>query len=95
MELLAASVFEHTLKSLNQDELKPNRAFNTAMESLSELAFNKYRKFAETDDLMDYYSAASPVEELAKMNIGSRPARRFGITQTVNCVQSMIFQPAV
>ena len=79
MELLAASVFEHTLKSLNQDELKPNRAFNTAMESLSELAFNKYRKFAETDDLMDYYSAASPVEELAKMNIGSRPARRFGI----------------
>ena len=27
---------------------------------------------------MDYYTAASPVEELARMNIGSRPARRFG-----------------
>ena len=79
MELLAASVFEHTLKSLNQNELKPNLAFNIAMESLSELAFNKYRKFAEIDDLIDYYSAASPVEELAKMNIGSRPVRRFGI----------------
>jgi phosphoenolpyruvate carboxylase len=78
MELLAASVFEHTLKSLNEDELKPNPDFDNAMESLSELAFNKYRELAETDDLIDYYSAASPVEELAKMNIGSRPARRFG-----------------
>ena len=28
--------------------------------------------------MVDYYSAASPVEELAKMNIGSRPARRTG-----------------
>jgi len=33
---------------------------------------------AETEGLVDYYNAASPVEELVKMNIGSRPARRFG-----------------
>ncbi len=78
MELLAASVFEHTLKSLNEDELKPRPDFDEAMESLSSLAFNKYRALAETEGLVDYYNAASPVEELAKMNIGSRPARRFG-----------------
>ncbi|MCZ6802402.1 MAG: phosphoenolpyruvate carboxylase [Proteobacteria bacterium] len=78
MELLAASVFEHTLKSLNEDELKPRPAFDEAMASLSSLAFNKYRALAETEGLVDYYNAASPVEELAKMNIGSRPARRFG-----------------
>jgi len=78
MELLAASVFEHTLKSLNEDELKPKPDFDNALESLSSLAFNKYRELAETEGLVDYYSAASPVEELAKMNIGSRPARRFG-----------------
>ncbi len=78
MELLAASVFEHSLKSLNEDELKPKPEFDVAMESLSVFAFNKYRELVETDDLIDYYSAASPVEELAKMNIGSRPARRFG-----------------
>jgi len=78
MELLAASVFEHTLKSLDEDALKPNPDFDRAMEYLSELAFKKYREFAETESLVDYYSAASPVEELAKMNIGSRPARRFG-----------------
>jgi phosphoenolpyruvate carboxylase len=78
MELLAASVFEHTLKSLNEDELKPNEEFDEAMESLSTLAFTHYRQLAETEGLVDYYNAASPVEELAKMNIGSRPARRFG-----------------
>jgi phosphoenolpyruvate carboxylase len=78
MELLAASVFEHTLKSLDEEELKPNAAFNTALEELSAYAFDHYRKLAETEGLVDYYSAASPVDELAKMNIGSRPARRFG-----------------
>jgi len=78
MELLAASVFEHTLKSLDEAELKPNQAFNTAMEELSGYAFEHYRRLAETEGLVVYYSSASPVEELAKMNIGSRPARRFG-----------------
>lgn len=78
MELLAASVFEHTLKSLKEEELKPHRDFDVAMEKISGLAFKKYRELAETKGLVDYYNAASPVEELAKMNIGSRPARRFG-----------------
>jgi phosphoenolpyruvate carboxylase len=78
MELLAASVFEHTLKSLNENELKPHPVYDEAMESLSTLAFNHYRILAETEGLVDYYNAASPVEELVKMNIGSRPARRFG-----------------
>ena len=78
MELLAASVFQHTLRSLNEEQLKPKPDFDNAMESLSSLAFKKYRELAESDGLVDYYTAASPVEELAKMNIGSRPARRTG-----------------
>jgi phosphoenolpyruvate carboxylase len=78
MELLASSVFEHTIKSLNEEELKPKPDFDDAMETLSNLAFTKYRELAETEDLVKYYNAASPVEELAKMNIGSRPAKRFG-----------------
>ena len=78
MELLAASVFQHTLRSLNEDQLKPKPDFDNVMESLSSLAFKKYRELADSKGLVDYYSAASPVEELAKMNIGSRPARRTG-----------------
>ncbi|MEQ8289864.1 MAG: phosphoenolpyruvate carboxylase [Gammaproteobacteria bacterium] len=78
MELLASSIFEHTIKSMNEDALKPNAEFDEAMETISSFGFKKYRELAETPGLVDYYNAASPVEELAKMNIGSRPARRFG-----------------
>lgn len=78
MELLAASVFKHTIKSMDEEELKSQPHFDVAMESISELAFTKYRELAETEGLVNYYNAASPVEELAKMNIGSRPAKRFG-----------------
>jgi phosphoenolpyruvate carboxylase len=78
MELLAASVFEHSLKSLDEAELIPNPEFDQAMEALSNIAFTKYREFAETEGLVKYYNAASPVEELSMMKIGSRPAKRFG-----------------
>jgi phosphoenolpyruvate carboxylase len=78
MELLAASVFEHTLKSIHEKELQPEPEFDATMEKLSGWAYAHYRKLVEIDGLVDYYSAASPVEELAMMNIGSRPARRFG-----------------
>ncbi len=78
MELLAASVFEHSLRSLSEDELKPIVEYDQAMEALSNIAFTAYRELAEAEGLVDYYNAASPVEELAQMNIGSRPAKRFG-----------------
>jgi phosphoenolpyruvate carboxylase len=78
MEMLAASVFEHTLQSLGEEALKPRPEFQEAMEALSNLSYTQYRQLAETPGLVDYYNAASPVNELAKMNIGSRPARRTG-----------------
>jgi len=78
MELLASGVFMHTLKSQSEAELAPNDEIDAALEELSNYAFDAYRQFAETEGLVDYYNAASPVDELVKMNIGSRPARRFG-----------------
>src|SRR5207247_852715 len=38
-----------------------------------------YRRLVEHPRLVDYFQAASPVEEIALLNIGSRPARRTGI----------------
>ena len=78
MELLASGVFMHTLKSQSEAELAPNVEIDAAVEELSNYAFEAYRELAETEGLVDYYNAASPVDELVKMNIGSRPARRFG-----------------
>ena len=78
VELLAASVIEHSLKSERETALVPTAEFDEAMEALSGPAQAAYRRLVEHPDLMTYYEAASPLEELTLLNIGSRPARRTG-----------------
>jgi phosphoenolpyruvate carboxylase len=78
MELLAASVFEHALKSEREEALKPKWEFDDAMEALSGAARAAYLGLASKPELVSYFQQASPIEELALLNIGSRPARRFG-----------------
>ena len=77
MELLAASVLEHSLLS-EAEPAKPDPEFDEAMEALAGTSFAAYRRLAEHPQLVAYYSAASPVEELVRLKLGSRPAKRFG-----------------
>jgi phosphoenolpyruvate carboxylase len=78
-ELLAASVLEHSLKSDREQALVPTTEFDEAMEALSGAAHAAYRRLVEHQHLVTYFQAASPVEEIALLNIGSRPARRTGV----------------
>jgi len=78
-ELLAASVLEHALKSEREQALVPTTEFDEAMEALSGAAHAAYRRLVEHPHLVTYFQAASPVEEIALLNIGSRPARRTGM----------------
>ena len=78
IELLAASVAEHTLKSEREEALVPTAEGDEAMEALSGAAMAAYRRFIDDPNLLAYYQAASPLEELTLLNMGSRPARRFG-----------------
>jgi phosphoenolpyruvate carboxylase len=78
IELLAASVVEHSLKSEREKALVPTAEFDEAMEALSGAAQAAYRQLIDHPDLLPYYQAASPIEELSMLNLGSRPARRFG-----------------
>ncbi|HTS88265.1 MAG TPA: phosphoenolpyruvate carboxylase [Gemmatimonadales bacterium] len=78
VELLAASVIEHSLRSEHEAALTPTSEFDEAMEALSGAAQAAYRRFVERPDLITYFTAASPLEELTLLNIGSRPARRTG-----------------
>jgi phosphoenolpyruvate carboxylase len=78
LELLAASVLEHSLKSEREKALVPTAEFDEAMEALSGAAQASYRRLIDHPDLFAYYQAASPLEEISLLNLGSRPARRFG-----------------
>ena len=78
IELLATSVFEHTLVSEREPALIPVAEFEDAMEALSGTSKAAYSQLIQHPDLITYLQSASPLEELALLNIGSRPARRFG-----------------
>lgn len=76
VELLAASVLEHALLSEKERALIPVHEFDEAMESLSALSCTAYLQLVNSEALLEYLTAASPLEELALLNLGSRPARR-------------------
>lgn len=78
MELLASSVLSHTLFSEQDPNLQNRAGYDEIMEALSASSQVAYRGLVECPGLVDFYQYASPVEELALMKIGSRPARRFG-----------------
>ena len=79
LEMMTAAVAEASLLHTEprHDEATLARWFD-AMAQISNTAFQKYRSLVESDGLVEYFLAATPVEELAEMNIGSRPARRSG-----------------
>jgi len=53
------------------------REFETTMDALSALAYRAYRGLVyETPGFADYFFAATPIAEIAELNIGSRPASR-------------------
>jgi phosphoenolpyruvate carboxylase len=51
--------------------------FHRIMEGMSRDAFASYRKLVyETPGFTDYFFAATPIREIAELNIGSRPSAR-------------------
>ena len=61
-----------------EQALVPVGEFDEAMEAIAGASMAAYRRFVDNPQLLPYYQAASPLEEISKLNLGSRPARRFG-----------------
>jgi phosphoenolpyruvate carboxylase len=75
LEILAAATLEASL--LHPRQPAPKREYLTAMEEISALAFKAYRGLVyETDGFVDYFWASTVINEIATLNIGSRPASR-------------------
>jgi len=79
LELVVAAVMEASLRPANTDTKQAQRLaeFERVMEKLSEYAYRAYRHLVyETPGFTDYFFAATPIAEIAELNIGSRPASR-------------------
>ncbi|MEY4730980.1 MAG: hypothetical protein RL020_2138 [Pseudomonadota bacterium] len=76
LETLAAATLEATL--LKRDEsVEHSEEFFKVMESLSASAFKAYRSLVyETEGFTQFFREATPISEIAELNIGSRPASR-------------------
>lgn len=74
LEVLAAATLEATLID---DENQIEEPFFAAMDRLSALAFQAYRHLVyETPGFETYFRQATPLTDIAALNIGSRPASR-------------------
>ena len=82
LELALSSVLESSLLYRGHHHSpSERRRWYQAMDKVSDGAYHCYRGLMETDGLVGYFLSSTPVEELAYLNIGSRPARRPGGSQ--------------
>ncbi|WP_460448119.1 phosphoenolpyruvate carboxylase [Alsobacter sp. SYSU BS001988] len=74
LETIMAATLEATLVASRQ---APEPAFLEAAAALSTLSTGAYRALVyETPGFTDYFFSATPIAEIAELNIGSRPASR-------------------
>lgn len=79
LELVVAAVIEASLTPEHPEgkRAKQLAEFEQVMEILSGYAYQSYRNLVyETPGFTDYFFAATPIAEIAELNIGSRPASR-------------------
>ncbi|MGV3655371.1 MAG: phosphoenolpyruvate carboxylase, partial [Noviherbaspirillum sp.] len=77
LELLMAATLEASLMPAPQRCPPGLAGFEQAMEQLSDLAYRAYRDLVYgTPGFTDYFFQATPIAEIAELNIGSRPASR-------------------
>ena len=75
LEILTAATLEASL--LQPKHSAPRPEYLKAMDELSALAFKTYRGLVyETDGFADYFWGSTVINEIATLNIGSRPASR-------------------
>ncbi|HQT55076.1 MAG TPA: phosphoenolpyruvate carboxylase, partial [Phenylobacterium sp.] len=86
LETLTAGV---VLASLRQRDVSARAAHAEIMDKLADASFRAYRALVyETRGFADYFFAATPIAEIADLNIGSRPTSRQA-TRTVEGLRAI------
>jgi phosphoenolpyruvate carboxylase len=77
LEQLVAATLEATLHDARPSTRRPEPGWIEAIETLAEVSRVEYRSLVfETPGFVDFFHAATPIEALDSLRIGSRPARR-------------------
>ena len=77
LDLAFAAVVEASMAHRSpRNDPAVTRRWDQVMETASGAAYDAYRAFLQAPGFVEYFTTSTPVEELAEMNIGSRPARR-------------------
>lgn len=77
LETLVAATLDATLFPTDQLAPAKRRTFEGVMETLSTLAMTSYRSLVyETPGFAEYFFSTTPINEIASLNLGSRPAAR-------------------
>ena len=77
LETLVAATLQATLLPQTKAVSAPPQKFLDAARALSQASMATYRKLVyDTPEFTDYFYAATPISEIAELNIGSRPSSR-------------------
>lgn len=77
LETLVAATLDASLFPSDQLDTVKRRTFEGVMENLSATAMTKYRSLVyETPGFAEYFFNTTPIDEIAELNLGSRPASR-------------------
>ncbi len=77
-------------KNLVKKPKPTKKSFHTSMAKLAESGEHKYRQLIDHNpDLMDYYYEVTPVSEIGKMKIGSRPSHRKKGNRSKNSIRAI------
>jgi len=87
LELVLGAMLEHVL--LPAEVREPHPSWRAAMDAMSEESRRRYRALVYEDPgFQAYFQEATPIEEIAQLNTGSRPVSRGG-TLTVEDLRAI------
>ncbi len=90
LELTLAAAMEETVLHRSPRYREATLArWSEAMDTISAAALHRYRSLLDDPDLPAYYFASTPVELLAELHLGSRPARRPGADQGLEALRAI------
>jgi phosphoenolpyruvate carboxylase len=77
VDLIVGGVLLHTMGGQPGPTPEREAAYTQAFDSLAEIGRKAYRALVwEEPRFVEFFSTASPLDEIARMNIGSRPSKR-------------------